>query len=138
LRNHVVLAAESLQAQERLFVRGGGAREFGREATDIVPTGNGVRVEFTEGNPLEAETAVVAAGPGAAGLLPGLGVDIPLHGVADMWCFEHFDTVSLSVADAPASHEIVIADPGRPFAKAFFEHWDVEPLADGVFRLRVP
>jgi sarcosine oxidase len=75
----VVLAAESLQAQERLFVRGGGAREFGREATDIVPTGNGVRVEFTEGNPLEAETAVVAAGPGAAGLLPGLGVDIPLH-----------------------------------------------------------
>jgi predicted nicotinamide N-methyase len=33
--------------------------------------------------------------------------------------------------------EIVIADPGRPFAKAFFEHWDVEPLADGVYRLRV-
>ena len=34
--------------------------------------------------------------------------------------------------------EIVIADPGRPFAKAFFAHWDVEPLADGVFRLRLP
>ena len=34
--------------------------------------------------------------------------------------------------------EIVIADPGRPFAKAFFEHWQVEPLADGVYKLRLP
>jgi hypothetical protein len=52
---------------------------------------------------------------------PGACVDIPLHGVTDMWRFEHFDTVSLSVADAPASHEIVIAvalaDRGRPMAR---------------------
>ena len=34
--------------------------------------------------------------------------------------------------------EIVIADPGRPFAKAFFEQWEVETLADGVYRLRLP
>jgi predicted nicotinamide N-methyase len=34
--------------------------------------------------------------------------------------------------------EIVIADPGRPFAKAFFEQWTTETLADGVYRLRVP
>ena len=34
--------------------------------------------------------------------------------------------------------EIVIADPGRPFAKAFFEHWEVETLADGVYSLRLP
>jgi predicted nicotinamide N-methyase len=34
--------------------------------------------------------------------------------------------------------EIVIADPGRPFAKAFFEHGEVETLADGVYRLRLP
>jgi predicted nicotinamide N-methyase len=34
--------------------------------------------------------------------------------------------------------EIVIADPGRPFAKAFFEHWEVETLADGVYQLRLP
>jgi predicted nicotinamide N-methyase len=34
--------------------------------------------------------------------------------------------------------EIVIADPGRPFAKAFFEHWTLETLADGVYRLRLP
>jgi predicted nicotinamide N-methyase len=34
--------------------------------------------------------------------------------------------------------EIVIADPGRPFAKAFFERWKVETLADGVYQLRLP
>jgi predicted nicotinamide N-methyase len=34
--------------------------------------------------------------------------------------------------------EILIADPGRPFAKAFFEHWTVETPADGVYRLRLP
>ena len=31
--------------------------------------------------------------------------------------------------------EIVIADPGRPFAKGFLDHFDVETLADGVYRL---
>jgi predicted nicotinamide N-methyase len=34
--------------------------------------------------------------------------------------------------------EILIADPGRPFAKAFFERWTIDTLADGVFRLRLP
>jgi len=34
--------------------------------------------------------------------------------------------------------EIVIADPGRPFAKPFFDQWEVETLADGVYRLRLP
>jgi predicted nicotinamide N-methyase len=34
--------------------------------------------------------------------------------------------------------EIVIADPGRPFAKAFFAQWETETLADGVYRLRLP
>jgi predicted nicotinamide N-methyase len=34
--------------------------------------------------------------------------------------------------------EVLLADPGRPFAAAFLEHWDVERLADGVFRLRLP
>jgi predicted nicotinamide N-methyase len=31
--------------------------------------------------------------------------------------------------------EIVLADPGRPFADGFLEHWRVESLADGVYRL---
>jgi predicted nicotinamide N-methyase len=32
--------------------------------------------------------------------------------------------------------EILLAEPGRPFARAFLERWDVETLADGVYRLR--
>jgi predicted nicotinamide N-methyase len=34
--------------------------------------------------------------------------------------------------------EIVLADPGRPFARRFLEQWDVETLADGVYRLGLP
>ena len=34
--------------------------------------------------------------------------------------------------------DLLLAEPGRPFAPAFLERWEVEPLADGVFRLRLP
>jgi predicted nicotinamide N-methyase len=34
--------------------------------------------------------------------------------------------------------DILLADPGRPFAKPFLAHWDVETVADGVHRLRLP
>ena len=32
--------------------------------------------------------------------------------------------------------DILLADPGRPFAAAFFAHWDVEEIAERVYRLR--
>ena len=32
--------------------------------------------------------------------------------------------------------DLILADPGRPFAKGFLAHWDVETIADGVYRLR--
>jgi predicted nicotinamide N-methyase len=32
--------------------------------------------------------------------------------------------------------EILLADPGRPFAKEFLARWDVETLGDGLYRLR--
>jgi predicted nicotinamide N-methyase len=35
-------------------------------------------------------------------------------------------------------NEILIADPGRPFAKAFLAEWKTEAVADGVYRLRLP
>ncbi|TDN67147.1 amino acid synthesis family protein [Paraburkholderia sp. BL10I2N1] len=51
---------------------------------------------------------------------PGACVDIPLHSTTDAWSFDHFDTVSLVVPDAPAPDEILIAvglaDRGRPLA----------------------
>jgi predicted nicotinamide N-methyase len=34
--------------------------------------------------------------------------------------------------------EILLADPGRPFAPGFLAHWDVESVAHGVYRLRLP
>ncbi len=34
--------------------------------------------------------------------------------------------------------DLLLAEPGRPFAQAFLERWQVEQLADGVFRLRLP
>jgi predicted nicotinamide N-methyase len=33
--------------------------------------------------------------------------------------------------------DVLLADPGRPFVKAFLEQWEHEELADGVYRLRV-
>jgi predicted nicotinamide N-methyase len=32
--------------------------------------------------------------------------------------------------------ELLLAEPGRPFARAFLEHWDVQEVADRVYRLR--
>ncbi|PMS16804.1 hypothetical protein C0Z18_21895 [Trinickia dabaoshanensis] len=73
--------------------------------------------------------AMRACLPGATSLIPsvakraapGAGVDIPLHGSVDMWSFDHFDTVSLTIADSPAANEIVLAvalaERGRPLAR---------------------
>ena len=52
---------------------------------------------------------------------PGASIDIPLHNKDDEWSFDHFDAVALSIPDAPAADEIVvavaIATRGRPFAR---------------------
>jgi hypothetical protein len=32
--------------------------------------------------------------------------------------------------------DVLLAEPGRPFARSFLEHWDVEEVADRVYRLR--
>ena len=34
--------------------------------------------------------------------------------------------------------EILLAEPGRPFARSFLAGWDVETVAERVFRLRLP
>ena len=48
---------------------------------------------------------------------PGTLLDVPLGHKDEPWSFEHFDTVTVSVADAPRPDEIVIvmaiADGGR-------------------------
>ncbi len=57
---------------------------------------------------------VKVAGPGAA-------IDIPIGHKDDVWSFDHFDTISVTVDDAPRPDEIVIAlvlaDGGRAFPR---------------------
>jgi hypothetical protein len=48
---------------------------------------------------------------------PGTLLDVPLGHKEEPWSFEHFDTITVSVADSPRPHEIMvvmaIADGGR-------------------------
>ena len=48
---------------------------------------------------------------------PGATLDVPLGNKDDSWSFPHFDTITVSVADAPRPNEILvvmaIADGGR-------------------------
>ena len=48
---------------------------------------------------------------------PGVTLDVPLGNKDDSWSFPHFDTITVSVADAPRPNEILvvmaIADGGR-------------------------
>jgi hypothetical protein len=49
---------------------------------------------------------------------PGASIDVPLGHKDDVWSFDHFDTMTVTVADAPRPDEIVVvvalADGGRP------------------------
>jgi hypothetical protein len=49
---------------------------------------------------------------------PGASIDVPLGHKDDVWSFDHFDTMTVMVPDAPRADEIVIviavADGGRP------------------------
>jgi amino acid synthesis protein len=48
----------------------------------------------------------------------GTSIDVPLGHKDDVWSFDHFDTMTLTVPDAPRPDEIVVviavADGGRP------------------------
>ena len=48
----------------------------------------------------------------------GASLDVPLSHKDDSWSFDHFDTITVSMPDAPRADEIVVvlavADGGRP------------------------
>jgi Amino acid synthesis len=52
---------------------------------------------------------------------PGTWIDIPLAHKDNIWSFDHLDTITVSIADAPRPEEIVvaiaIADGARPNAR---------------------
>lgn len=51
----------------------------------------------------------------------GAHIDIPLSHKDDMWSFDHLDTISIMVPDAPLADEVVICmavtDGGRPYPR---------------------
>ncbi len=52
---------------------------------------------------------------------PGTAIDMPFANKDNIWSFEDFSTLTISVADAPLPREIVVAmavsDGGRPFPR---------------------
>jgi len=51
----------------------------------------------------------------------GTAIDLPLGHKDDPWSFDHFDTMTLAIPDAPRPEEIVMclayADRGRPIPR---------------------
>lgn len=75
----VVLAETSLRAQLTLFQSAPGATLLERDVARVENAANGVRVVLSDGDIIDADVAVIAAGPGAAPLLSPLGLDLSLH-----------------------------------------------------------
>jgi hypothetical protein len=53
---------------------------------------------------------------------PGIPFDLPLGSKDDVWSFDHFDTMTVMLGDAPRPDEIVlvvgVADGGRPVPRS--------------------
>ena len=92
----------------------------------------GVNGEFEHGgaciHPMLGKPMRAAVGGGKA-VIPsnvkvgacGASIDVPLSHKDDPWSFDHFDTVTVSMPDAPKPDEIVVvlavADGGRLHAR---------------------
>ena len=72
--------------------------------------GKPMRAAIGGGGAIVPSNAKVAA--------PGASIDVPLGHKDDVWSFDHFDTMTVAVPDAPRADEIVVviavADGGRP------------------------
>ena len=75
------------------------------------------------GKPLRAAVEEGKAIIPSATKIGGLdtAIDVPLHYKNDVWSFNHFDAMEVSVPDAPRANEIVVviavSDSGRPLAR---------------------
>lgn len=113
-------------AKEALSMLGAPAVSYGKAA--IV----GVAGEMEHGGALihpKLGAPMRAAVGGGAALIPsnvkvaaaGAPIDLPLGHKDEAWSFDHFDTITVMVADAPRPDELVLclayADGGRPNAR---------------------
>jgi len=112
--------------EEALAVLPGQAVSYGKAA--IV----GVNGDMEHGGALihpKLGAPMRAAVDGGAALIPsnvkvaapGTPIDLPLGHKDEAWSFDHFDTMTVMIADAPRPDEIVLclayADGGRPLAR---------------------
>lgn len=71
-------------------------------------------------NPIGGGEALIPSSVKVAA--PGSCIDIPMSHKDDPWSFDHFDSISVSLPDAPRPNELVmacaIADGGRPNARS--------------------
>ena len=74
-----LLAADVIAGCLRLFGRADGHALFGSTVTSVKATSSGVGVSLDDGRTLDADVAVVCAGPGTPGLLAGIGLSFPLR-----------------------------------------------------------
>ena len=123
-----VLAQEEAEKEE--------VNLFGQlEYRHIVPVGNRVSAVVGVAGDLEHGGAMIhpklgkpmrAAVGGGKALIPsnakvaaaGTSIDLPLGHKDEAWSFDHFDTMTVMIADAPRPDEIVlcmaVSDGGRP------------------------
>jgi predicted nicotinamide N-methyase len=69
-----------------------------------------------------------------AQLLEGAPWDLVLG--ADLLYEERNASLLLELLPRLGARDVLLADPGRPAAAGFLAHWDVEEVADRVYRLR--
>jgi sarcosine oxidase len=75
----VVLAESSLRAQFGLFSAAGGTFVQGETVRESTLAAGSARVLLSDGQRIEADAAVIAAGPGSGALLAQLGLPVPLR-----------------------------------------------------------
>lgn len=119
----VGLELGELAAKRLAELLGGPAVSYGKAA--IVGTAGEVEhgaaiLHPKLGKPMRAAIAGGAAiiPSNAKVAAPGSAIDVPLGHKDDVWSFDHFDTMTVTVPDAPRADEIVVvialADGGRP------------------------
>jgi predicted nicotinamide N-methyase len=101
-------------------------------ATDWSPDAVELAQENARRNALELETALVRWSEPEA-LLERAPWDLVL--AADVLYEQRNAEQLLALLPQLDAREILVAEPGRPFAKGFFDHWDVVEVADRLYRL---
>jgi len=108
------------------IVRNPLAGRYADDLSELFPIGRAIGAALAEtlrdqlpGPVVSYGKALIASNVKVAAL--GATIDVPLGHKDEAWSFDHFDTMSLTISDAPRPDEIVVivayADGGRPFPR---------------------